>query len=180
MFEWWQTLALSLSSLAIGGVIALVSGYVQHRWGEAAARSAEEREAKRSVAEEARRAVREARSKRAEHIYEFLDLSRRYAAHRGQLQTLQAKIEEEISDFPPGTSPDYVRAKVQEIWGMPSIDELWTGFFAAVSTTSSEELNACLVDLLKCVLADKDNDYNPNATNAIRAAEQAVEAVLLD
>ena len=51
MFEWWQTLALSLSSLAIGGLIALVSGFAQHRWSDASNREAEDREDRRRLSE---------------------------------------------------------------------------------------------------------------------------------
>ena len=82
MFEWWQTVALSLGTLIVGGVIAVSSAYVQRRWSRSDTLEAAEREHEHKVAEERREAVRRHRRERIEAILDFLTLAKQYLAER--------------------------------------------------------------------------------------------------
>ena len=74
MFEWLQTLILSLGGIAVGGVITLGAGYLQHRLTKAVTLEVEEREAQHRLRQEERNARRAYRREQIAPISEALNV----------------------------------------------------------------------------------------------------------
>ncbi len=74
MFEWWQTLILSLGSIAVGGVVTLGAGYLHHRLTKAVTLEVEEREAQDRLRQEERNARRAYRREQIAPISKALDV----------------------------------------------------------------------------------------------------------
>ena len=110
MFEWWQTVALSLGTLVVGGVIAVSSAYVQRRWAKsdtleadsrASLRRLEEgdREAMRRKEAEEREARREWRRERVKPLRDFVEMAKRYDAAESLKGNMKAAWEMALADL---------------------------------------------------------------------------------
>jgi len=197
MFEWWQTVALSLGTLIAGGVIAVSSAYVQHRWTAAAACEAEERQATRRLQEEDREAARRlveeereaTRRKEAEErevrrewrrdqikpVVEFLEAAKRYLAGQNMQRAAEAAWERNAAGIKDEVSLEDFRkylAKDDRFAGTDFYD-LVKAYHVAVAPTP--EMTWQLLELFNGVTTAREPKEVGIQLAAISALERLVE-----
>jgi hypothetical protein len=187
MFEWWQTVVLSLGTLIVGGVIAVSSGYLQHRWATDAARKAEERQAAYRVREEERQYIRQHRRERMKPVLDFLEVVKRYAGEAVVINRLRENYKRLSGST--GTLPitwEEFEKETRKDWSVPDFFEVFRRLCVALLVSPTKEVEAALFDALVAVLLQEVRGKpakgfsDQQASDAIRAAEQLVERYLAE
>jgi hypothetical protein len=181
MFEWWQTVALSLGTLVVGGVIAVSSGYLQHRWTTDSTRKAEERQAAYRVTEEERQYIRQHRRERMKPVLDFLEVAKRCAGEEVVIAlTMQAHQEVIAKQTAAFTQEEFEKA-IRKDWAVPDAYQLLRAFYGADLIAPTPDVEMALSQALEAVLkASRQKITYEESSDALRSAEQLVERYLAE
>ena len=179
MFEWWQTLVLSLSSLAIGGLIALVSGFAQHRWSDASNRAAEDREDRRRAEETHGERRTRYRRERMKPVLDFLDVASAYVAGVDVTAVMDIPYDENVDDVQQKMSREEWQSSVAAGTEDPNVMDITRAAILASAAAPTKEMNDAIrvvVNSLPTTAKDTPDAFG----GAVRFAHGVVERYLVD
>ena len=181
MFEWWQTVALSLGTLVVGGAIAVSSAYVQRRWAksdtlEADSRASlrrleeEEREAARQKEAEEREATRQWRRERVKPLQDFLEVAKQHDATIFFAKSLEEAWERNAAGIKDKMSLEDARKAMAEDARFADPDFFDVARAVLVAHVTAPTLQ--ITEQLRQFLARKTDE---DGLAALRSLEQLIE-----
>ncbi len=172
--DWWQAFLL----FPAGGLISGVTAYFTHRLTTSASREAEERHAKRRLAEEQRQAIRHFRRERIQPVLDWLDIVKQ-SAGREIVSLALDKYRESLSaeDKLSPERLERVRDEFSKIY--PDIIQETRAFSIATwASLSVPGLPEELLTMYGGLRAEGDAETLSQLGPALRSAEQLLEQYL--
>ena len=175
MFEWWQTVALSLGTLIVGGAIAVSSAYVQRLWAKSDTLEADRRAFKRGLEEEERQETRRLRRESVQNIRDFLALARRSSVGI-EMEHLVKWMYENTGEIKESMKLEEFRKELSvQPRSHTEMIEFERSLLDAVANAPTTEIRNALFEVWKASERPPDSSGLPQAAKAIRILQDLLD-----
>ena len=178
MIEWWQALLLSVSSVVVGALLGLGTGFVQRLWTTTDRREAEGREDRRRVGEEQRQAIRQLRRERMKPILDFLEIAKNHQASQEQIRNLRLIYEDNVGGLKDLGTVEELLKGLAKTYPAPTILEVTHALAKATSTASTPTVRDGLISIMQAFKYPPTQASYVKVAVALVAAEEQIEQYL--
>ena len=173
MVDLWQALVL----IATGTLLTLGAGYVQRTWASSDALKGEERESKRRVAAEERKAKRESRTGRMKPVLDFLDVAKRLPADHQAMFAARAAFESLDPSATGAVTWEEFAAWLRADWRTPDPSDLARSYQVALASGPTEDFRRDILAVLFEILVGlrTEGEWRLERRQRIRGAIRSLE-----